>query len=93
MLRLEIKRFYQVKHGQTLDKIAKTFGVAEYLLVKINALTQPPHAGQILIIPTERGNAYTAQAGECKTLLCGSEENFAQRNGTDILYPGMRVIL
>ncbi len=93
MLRLEIKEWHQVKAGQTLERIAKTFGVATYLLVKENALTSEPRVGQILRIPLERGNAYTAQPGDNKTLLCGNEENYVKKNGTDILYPGMRVIL
>lgn len=93
MLRLEINRFYQVKEGQTLEKIAKTFGVSSWLLAQCNALTEEPYAGQILTLPDERGNAYTAQAGESKALLCGSEENFIKKNGTDVVYPGMRVIL
>ena len=93
MLQLEVRRFYQVKEGQTLWQIAKTFSVAEYLLVKENHLKGEPRVGQILCVPTERGNAYTAQEGQSKALLCGSEENYVKRNGTDILYPGMRVIL
>ena len=93
MLRLEIKRFYQVKEGQTLEKIAKTYNISPRLLVKINGLTRAPYAGQILLIPDERGNAYTVHAGESKALLCGSEESFAKKNGTDIVYPGMRIIL
>ena len=93
MLTLEIKRFYKVKEGQTLDSIAKTFKVSKYLLAQRNGLTQPPQNGQILEIPQERGNVYTVQCGESKRLLCGSEENFQKKNGTDILYPGMRVIL
>ena len=93
MLRLEIGKFYQVKDGQTLKQIAKTFCVAEGLLVKENNLTGEPYAGQIISIPNERGNAYTAKDGESKALLCGSEENYEKKNGTRVLYPGMRVIL
>ena len=93
MLRLEQRKFYQVKVGQSLKEIAAAFCVSEFLLVKCNGLKAPPFAGQILFIPNERGNAYTVKAGDTKALLCGSVENFERKNGTDILYPGMRVIL
>ena len=93
MLRVKISKYYKVKEGQTLRNIAEPFGVAERLLVKENALVSPPFVGQILRIPDTRGNAYTAKAGETKTLLCGNEEGYERKNGTDILYIGMRVIL
>lgn len=93
MLKTESRRYYQVKKGQTLREIAAYFSVSERLLAKENRLTCPPHAGQILVIPKERGNAYTVRAGDTKTLLCGSEENYARKNGTDAFYIGMRVLL
>ena len=71
--------------------IAQYFSVSEYLLAKENGLTQAPFAGQILRIPSERGNAYTVREGDTKALLCGSEENYVRKNGTDIFYIGMRV--
>ena len=85
------RRYYRVKKGQTLEEIAEYFSVSERLLVKENGLTEAPFAGQILTIPTERGNAYTVQEGDTKALLCGSEENFYRKNGTDVFYIGMRV--
>lgn len=93
MLKTEQRQFYQVKKGQTLREIADYFSVSEFLLVKINRLTSPPAAGQILRIPEEKGNAYTVQAGDTKALLCGNEENYRAHNGTDVFYIGMRVIL
>ena len=60
-------------------------------MVKVNGLSAPPYAGQILRIPKSRGNAYTVQAGDTKELLCGSEENYEKKNGTDIFYIGMPV--
>lgn len=93
MLRLEQRKFYRVQAGQSLQEIAKAFCVSEFLLAKCNGLKEPPFAGQILLIPNERGNAYIAKAGDTKALLCGSDENFERKNGTDILYLGMRVIL
>ena len=74
-----------------MTEIADCFSVSEYLLAKENGLTQAPFAGQILRIPSERGNAYTVREGDTKALLCGSEENYVRKNGTDIFYIGMRV--
>ncbi|MBQ8309351.1 MAG: LysM peptidoglycan-binding domain-containing protein [Clostridia bacterium] len=93
MLRSEWKKYYKVKEGQSLRSIAEAFCVSEFLLAKINGLQGPPFAGQVLEIPTPRGNAYTVKRGDTKTLLCGGDEQFERKNGTDILYLGMRVIL
>ncbi len=91
MLKTQNQRYYKVKKGQSLAEIADCFSVSEYLLAKENGLTQAPFAGQILRIPSERGNAYTVREGDTKALLCGSEENYLRKNGTDIFYIGMRV--
>lgn len=93
MLKVERRQFYQVKKGQTLEGIAEYFSVSAFLLAEVNHLSAPPYAGQILRIPQTQGNAYTVQAGDTKTLLCGSEERFRERNGTDVFYIGMRVML
>lgn len=93
MLKTEIPDFYKVKKGQTLREIATAFCVAERALVKENSLKEPPFEGQILRIPKTCGNAYFATEHDSKTLLCGSEENFCKKNGTEHLYAGMRVIL
>ena len=93
MLKQVAWEFYQVKKGQSLRDIADYFGVAEGLLVKLNGLTKPPCTGQILHIPQEKGNIYFVQEGDTKTLLCGSEENFRMKNGTDAFYIGMRVVI
>ena len=93
MLSLERKELYQVKERQTLEEIAKAFCVSPRLLAKTNNLLKQPRAGMVLIIPSESGNLYTAKEGDTKALLCGSEENFIKKNGTDCLYLGMRVVL
>ncbi|MBQ7923717.1 MAG: LysM peptidoglycan-binding domain-containing protein [Clostridia bacterium] len=93
MLKLEQKEWYQVKEGQTLAQIASAFCVSARLLAKENGLRAEPNAGRILRIPQEQGNVYTVKERESKALLCGNEENFIRKNGTDILYLGMRVIL
>lgn len=93
MLELEFIVYYKVKKGQTLAKVAKTFCVAERLIVKENGLRKELCEGQVLRIPTQRGNAFTAHEQATKTLCCGSDERYKEKNGTDILYPGMRVIL
>ena len=86
-------QFYQVKKGQTLAEIADYFSVSQFLLAKCNGLKNPPHAGQILRIPQTQGNVYFVQEGDTKTLLCGGEESYRMKNGTDVFYIGMRVIL
>ena len=93
MLRIERKRYYQVKAGQDLRAIAEYFSVSEWLLVKENGLTDEPPVGALIKIPDEYGHAYIVQAGDTKELLCGSAENYRRKNGTDIFYIGMRVIL
>ena len=93
MLKTENRTYYQVKKGQSLRQIAEYFSVAECLLVKINGLKEPPYPGRLLIIPQERGNAYFAREGDTKALLCGSEDNYLKKNGTDAFYIGMRVII
>lgn len=93
MLRVQQKKYHKVQDGQTLSDIARAYHVAERLLVQENGLQAPPKKGQILKIPENKGNAYTVKAGESKSLLCGNEENYRTKNGTDIFYIGMRVIL
>ena len=93
MLKTEQVKYYRVKEGQGVREIAEYFSVSPYLLARCNGLCEEPSAGVILEIPTQRGNFYTVQAGDTKILLCGSEENYEKRNGTDIFYIGMRVIL
>ena len=91
MLKIKRVKFYRVKGGQTVEEIAAAFSVSTWLLVKENGLIKQPFAGQILRIPDEVGNRYTVQAGDSKALLCGSKEEFAKKNGTDVFYIGMCV--
>ena len=93
MLGVENKKFHIVREGQTLKEIAAYYSVSEYLLARLNGLHEPPFLGQILCVPSERGNAYIVREGDTKTLLCGSIESYEKKNGTDIFYIGMRVIL
>ena len=90
---MERVKYYKVKSGQTLRDVAEAFSVAEGRLVEINGLQEEIWAGLVLKIPEEMGNAYIVQAGDTKELLCGSEENYRKKNGTDNFYIGMRVIL
>ncbi len=87
------RKFYQAKEGQTLEEIAAYFSVSKWLLAKENGLTEAIYTGQILRIPQERGNLYTVKVGDTKELLCGSADNYFRKNGTDIFYIGMQVIL
>ncbi len=91
MLKTENRKYYIVKEGQTLEKIAEYFSVSEYLLAKCNHLKSAPRAGEVLRIPSEKGNSYVVQAGDTKELLCASAENYEKKNGTDVFYIGMRV--
>ena len=91
MLKTENRKYYKVKAGQTLREISEYFSVSERLLVQKNGLVAPPQAGQILVVPDERGNAYIVRAGDDKILLCGSAENYRKKNGTDLFYIGMQV--
>ena len=93
MLQISVPKYYRVKQGQTVKDVAAAFGVAVGVLIRENALTQELYVGQVLKIPTARGNRYVAQAGDTRTLLCGSDEQYFQKNGTLTLYPGMSVIL
>ena len=93
MLKTEIPRMYKVKRGQTIRDAAEAFRLPESAIIACNRLDGEPREGEILRIPDLRGNLYTARAGEDKQLLCGSEENFREKNMTDLLYPGMRVLL
>ena len=93
MLEIKVPKFYKVKCGQTIGEIAHAFSTTTALLICENQLTQEVYDGQVLKIPCTRGNLYTAKAGESKSLLCGSAGNFKKKNGTDILYPGMKVML
>ena len=93
MLKTKRVKYYRVKEGQTVRGIAEYFSVSPYLLAKNNSLEREPSAGSILQIPAECGNLYIVREGDSKTLLCGSAESYTKKNGTDIFYIGMRVIL
>lgn len=93
MLKLVSMDYYKVKQGQTIKEIAAVFSVSPYLLAKENRLECEPFCGQILKIPSQTGHRYTVQAGDSKRLLSGSEENYREKNGTDVFYIGMEIIL
>lgn len=93
MLKSEKRKYYQVREGQTIYDIAAAFCVSPYKLAEENHLTEPLQTGQIVRIPDACGNVYTVKVGENKRQLCGSEERYREQNGTDVFYPGMRIIL
>lgn len=76
-----------------MEKIASAYSVSPRLLARENGLRAQPFAGQVLRIPNECGNAYTVREGDTKSLLCGSEEGFARKNGSGVFYIGMQVVL
>lgn len=83
---------YRVKRGQTLSEIADAFGTTPRLLAACNHLDCPPEEGMLLILPPA-GNVYLVHGGESESLLCGSRQAFSERNATEHLYPGQRVVL
>ena len=93
MLNVERRKMHIVRQGQTVESIARYYSVSAYLLVQENGLKEEPFEGQCLKIPDKVGNAYTVCEGDTKALLCGSEEGYREKNGTDVFYIGMRVIL
>ena len=93
MLKTKREKYYRVKEGQTLQEIAEYFSVSPYLLAKRNGLEDMPAEGCLLEIPAERGDYYIVREGDSKLLLCGGAENYRRKNGTDVFYIGMRIIL
>ncbi len=92
-LSLVKRRYYRVKHAQTLEEIARTFSLPPRLLAAENALSEEPFEGQLLWIPERRGDLYTVQGGESKALLCGSEKAFEEKNKTALFYIGQTILL
>lgn len=85
--------YYRVKKGQNLLSIAEAFFVPPRFLAVYNDLHEEPQAGRILKIPKQNGNLYVVKGGESKRLLCGSKENFEEKNKTTLFYPGQVVVL
>ena len=90
---MQIPKYYQVKKGQTIERIAERFSLPPTLIVKENGLKQQVYAGQILRIPIVRGHLYAVKLGDDKTLVCGNEENYRKKNGTELLYPYQKIFL
>ena len=72
--------------------LAEEIGVTAYLLAAANGLKEEIFEGQILFLPSS-GNLYTVREGDTKTWLCGSKKRYEEKNGTDIFYLGMKVLL
>lgn len=92
-LKLLSGRFYRVKKGQTLYEIARTFCLPPRVLAAVNSLSSEPEEGNVLIIPPHAENLYLVKGGESQSLLCGTKENFFERNFTAFLYPTQIVLL
>lgn len=91
MLKCVDCQYYKVKEGQSVAQIANYFCISPWVLAQKNGLTSEPYVGQILVIPSLKGNAYVVREGDCKALLCGSDERFEKLNGTTAFYVGMHV--
>ena len=92
-LLLEECEFYRVKKGQTLKDVAEAFSCPVRLIAAVNGLSEEVRAGEVILIPKAEGNLYAVRGGESKTLLCGSDESFSKKNGTNCLYPTQIVLL
>ena len=84
--------YYRVKRGQKLATVARAFGCPPRALAAFNDLSEEIEEGQIIKIPPCR-NLYKVRGGESKSLLCGSEEGFEERNGTKCFYPAQQIFL
>jgi LysM repeat protein len=82
-----------VKKGQTLNEIADAFRIPSRYLARENALCGEVWEGQIIKIPKCARNLYQVRGGESKSLLCGSIQNFEQRNRTKCFYPTQVIFL
>ncbi len=91
-LKLEIGQPYKVKRGQSLQSVAQECATTAFAIVHRNGLKEELYEGQLIFLP-ESANVYVVQAGDTKKLLCGSDERYAEKNGTDVFYLGMRVLL
>lgn len=85
-------KLYKVKKGQTVASLAREIGVTPYLFISYNRLQEEIFEGQLVFLP-KSGNLYTVRTGDSKALLCGSKGSYEEKNGTDIFYPGMKVLL
>ena len=92
MLKIEYKKLHKVSNGETLEKIALVYRLPVRDIVKENRLSGEVWVGQVLVLPDRQGDLYTVQAGDSKSLLCGSKENYEKKNGKS-LYPGLKVWL
>ncbi len=92
-LHLSTPEYYRVKKGQSLLCIAETFRLPPRVLAAVNHLKEEPEEGSVLFIPEQNGDLYTVRGGESKSLLCGSPENFDEKNRTELFYPAQIVIL
>ena len=75
---------------ETLVNMDRAVSVSE--LIAENDIQKEVFEGQVLRLPPT-ACLYTVQAGDTKAILCGSEEGYRRKNGTDVFYLGMRVRL
>lgn len=92
MLQLKMKErtYYVAQEGDTIGRIALEANVSPVALKKRNGIEGELCGGELLVLPPS-GNLYTVCPGDDPVTLCGSVERFVALNGTDILYPGMKV--
>lgn len=88
-LKTQVGKYYLVKRGDSVESISRAANVSPLALQKRNGL-EILREGMILILPPQ-GNLYTVQPGDDIITLCGSKERFEELNGTNVIYPGMKV--
>lgn len=92
MLKMDIRQLYKVKGGQSLQTVADECGTTVFAIVAKNGLREELYEGQLISLP-KPANVYIVQAGDTKKLLCGGEREYFERNGTNVFYPAMRVLI
>lgn len=91
--------YYTVKPGDTLSKIASSFGTTYQYLAEINSIQNPDliHPGQTLIIQKEKIKTYTVKSGDTLWGIASKFLGQGDRYGeikelnnlsSDIIHPG-----
>ena len=95
--------YYKVQTGDSLNKIAKTYGITLQALIDANQQIQNPnliYTGQILIIPNTVEVVYTVKAGDTLNAIAAryhtSVESIVAKNGLknpNLIYVGDKLVI
>ena len=79
------KIIYRVKKDDTLFKVAKTFNISPFYLIKTNQLTSEIQSGDLLVINLQTTTCYQVKPFEQKEQIlkkfCITEREFENLNG------------